>query len=162
MSRVYTKDVAELKGVMKTELGRYQEGLDLAMSALHDLACLGNGDCYGNSTGNTMARECIEKVRSIVHPPPEMEEVTVVKWLCPLCDRVWPGETVMVSCCKSPPIKLTGAYTRPKAQPVEKSTRIRINEVAGTARVQRLNSTDLCELLGKTGTFTWQEQGDKL
>lgn len=37
---------------------------DELLSVLHRLACLGNGDRYGNSDGNTIAQEAIAKIEA--------------------------------------------------------------------------------------------------
>jgi hypothetical protein len=37
--------------------------LAVAVEALEKLSCLGNGDCYGNSIGNTMAQDALAKIK---------------------------------------------------------------------------------------------------
>ena len=42
-----------------------EKALVVAESALETLAKLGNGDCYGNSHGNTIAQEALTKIKEV-------------------------------------------------------------------------------------------------
>jgi hypothetical protein len=42
-----------------------EKALVMAESALETLAKLGNGDCYGNSHGNTIAQEALTKIKEV-------------------------------------------------------------------------------------------------
>ena len=43
-------------------LTQTQQKLEVALAALRRLACLGNGDFYGNSEGNVMAQKTLKEI----------------------------------------------------------------------------------------------------
>ena len=46
---------------MSTHMRDDAAEIERLRSVLHQLACLGNGDIYGNSIGNSIARAALEK-----------------------------------------------------------------------------------------------------
>ena len=140
---------------MSTELERYKEAVEYLikeMVRMHKLS----GDRVRND------------VEKILNPPPVYEEVTVERWECQKCGRVYMGAIYAIAPCGYNGCNGTDYKPLPftrrvqVAQKVERSVSVeaRIN---GFGNVFSLNGDSLFsehpEVHRKTGTltFTWEE-----
>ena len=48
---------------LKDEITKRDLEIERYRKVLHQLACLGNGDTYGNSIGNDIARRALEEIK---------------------------------------------------------------------------------------------------
>ena len=137
-----------------TKLERTERALDVAMRLLK---CTADGTA--NYFTKEYANERLAEIDAILHPV-EVEELPVVRWMCPHCDKVWPGDTVFQQCCGLPLIKLTGTIRRDK-KVVERRV-----EIKGATFVLDNSAPHFCQKIlapwsddvptGKTGTLTFE------
>jgi len=136
---------------MQTELERYKEAVK-----------------YLSARCN-IGRETTNRVNSILHPPPEMEEVEVESWMG------FDSRGVVVYCGLTRPnpahydglVKLTGSHLRPKPPKVERSVSAEVLVTNGGLTMERVSAAathgapfrGIGEINGKEGvlTFTWYE-----
>lgn len=157
-----------------TELERYKEAVEVLLDAVNELRHRG---CVHHDRPEEIryfADITRVKVSTILNPPPEMEEVEVVRYECATCGWVSGRVTDEVKECPCGTsqhkefIKLTGTYKRPVPQKVEKSVSIKAKVADGSSAlgpgdVAQCDDTfsfiDHPECHGKHGTltFTWQE-----
>ena len=64
---LYTTPQPDRTAELEAELAASQAREQQLREALRKLACLGNGDSYGNSIGNCIAQEALAKINEVLH-----------------------------------------------------------------------------------------------
>ena len=140
-----------------TELERYKKALALARCNFESMASY-------TGTFAEQAKNVLTAVDAILNPPPVYEEVTVERWECQKCGRVYMGAIYAIAPCGYNGCNGTDYKPLPftrrvqVAQKVERSVSVeaRIN---GFGNVFSLNGDSLFsehpEVHSKTGTLTF-------